>query len=57
MTLARFQMCIDGQWLDALSGKTFESLDPSSAQPWALLPDAAEEDVERAVHGRVRERV
>lgn len=49
MTLARFQMCIDGQWLDALSGKTFESLDPSSAQPWALLPDAAEEDVERAV--------
>ncbi len=49
MTLASFQMCIDGQWLDALSGKTFESLDPSSAQPWALLPDAAEEDVERAV--------
>ncbi|KES23558.1 MULTISPECIES: aldehyde dehydrogenase [Pseudomonas] len=49
MTLTRFQMCIDGQWLDALSGKTFESLDPSSAQPWALLPDAAEEDVERAV--------
>ncbi|MEL7936162.1 aldehyde dehydrogenase [Pseudomonas delhiensis] len=49
MTLARFQMCIDGQWLDALSGKTFESLDPSSAQPWALLPDAAEEDVEHAV--------
>lgn len=49
MTLARFQMCIDGQWVDALSGKTFESLDPSTAQPWAALPDAAEEDVERAV--------
>ncbi|MDF3936376.1 aldehyde dehydrogenase [Pseudomonas citronellolis] len=49
MTLARFQMCIDGQWVDALSGNTFESLDPASARPWALLPDAAEEDVERAV--------
>ncbi|EPN72036.1 aldehyde dehydrogenase, partial [Pseudomonas syringae pv. actinidiae ICMP 19101] len=26
MSLTRFQMCIDGQWVDALSGKTFDSL-------------------------------
>ncbi|WP_213881336.1 aldehyde dehydrogenase [Pseudomonas sp. dw_358] len=49
MTLALFQMCIDGQWVDALDGATFESLDPSTATPWALLPDAGEADVERAV--------
>lgn len=50
MTLVPFQMCIDGQWRDALSGKTFASLDPSTAQAWAQLPDAAEADVELAVH-------
>ncbi|TBU73069.1 carnitine dehydratase [Pseudomonas daroniae] len=49
MTFARYQMCIDGQWVDALSGNTFESLDPARAQAWAVLPDAAGEDVERAV--------
>lgn len=41
MTLARFQMCIGGEWVDALSGKTFESLNPALAQAWAELPDAA----------------
>ncbi len=35
MTLARFQMCIGGEWVDALSGKTFESLNPALAEPWA----------------------
>jgi len=49
MMLTRFQMCIDGQWVDALSGKTFESLNPALAQPWAELPDADEADVDRAV--------
>ncbi|GAB0073364.1 hypothetical protein IBA8403_39590 [Pseudomonas syringae] len=49
MSLTRFQMCIDGQWVDALSGKTFDSLDPARAEPWAQLPDADEADVERAV--------
>ncbi|MDP9940252.1 aldehyde dehydrogenase [Ectopseudomonas alcaliphila] len=49
MTLARFHMCIDGQWLDALSGKTFESLNPALGEPWAELPDADEHDVECAV--------
>ena len=49
MTLTRFQMCIDGQWLDAHNGKTFDSLDPATAQVWAQLPDADETDVEIAV--------
>ncbi|TBU92047.1 aldehyde dehydrogenase [Phytopseudomonas dryadis] len=49
MTLARYQMCIDGQWLDARSGNTFQSFDPALAKPWAELPDAGAEDVEHAV--------
>ncbi|MBU1331805.1 MAG: aldehyde dehydrogenase [Gammaproteobacteria bacterium] len=49
MSLARFQMCIDGQWVDAVSGATFQSFDPSSALAWAELPDADERDVEHAV--------
>ncbi|PVZ20197.1 MULTISPECIES: aldehyde dehydrogenase [unclassified Pseudomonas] len=49
MSLAQFKMCIGGQWQSAASGRTFESLDPATATPWACLPDAGEEDVERAV--------
>ena len=33
MTLARFQMCIGGEWVDALSGKTFDSLSPAVSEP------------------------
>lgn len=49
MSLEHFRMCIAGEWVEALSGRTFQSLDPASAQPWAELPDADEADVERAV--------
>jgi len=49
MTLVRFQMCIAGTWQDARSGRTFQSLDPSTGQAWAELPDADEADVDVAV--------
>ncbi|WP_417579411.1 aldehyde dehydrogenase [Nitrincola sp.] len=49
MTLQRFRMCIHGEWVDALSGKTFESFDPALAEPWACLADADEADVDLAV--------
>ena len=54
MTLTRFQMCIDGQWVDAQCGKTFDSLDPALATAWACLPDADEADVELAVSAAQR---
>ena len=38
MTLERFQMCIGGEWVDALSGKTFDSLNPALAEPWPNCP-------------------
>jgi len=49
MSLQQFQMCIGGEWTDAHSGKTFESLNPATGEAWALFPDADEQDVNRAV--------
>ena len=43
------QMVIDGERVDAASGRTHESLDPFTGQPWARVPDAGAEDVDRAV--------
>ncbi|MDH2433407.1 aldehyde dehydrogenase [Pokkaliibacter sp. MBI-7] len=54
MALTQFQMCIDGQWLPARSGQTFRSFDPSTAEPWAELPDASADDVDLAVQAAQR---
>ena len=47
--LAQYQMYIGGKWTDAISGETFESYNPFTAQPWALIPRAGAADVDRAV--------
>ncbi|MCV6590331.1 MAG: aldehyde dehydrogenase [Marinobacterium sp.] len=47
--LRSFQMCIGGEWTDALSGNTFDSLNPATGQVWAQFPDADERDVNCAV--------
>lgn len=52
--LKRYQMYIDGQWLDAQSGKTFESINPTTAEPWALIPEAGADDVDGAVQAAHR---
>ncbi len=49
MILREFKMLIGGEWIAAKSGNTYESLNPASGQPWALLPDADAEDADRAV--------
>ena len=33
--LEQFQLFIDGKAVDAVSGTTFDSLNPYSGQPWA----------------------
>lgn len=43
------QMLIGGARVAAASGETFESLNPFTAKPWALIPRAGAEDVNRAV--------
>lgn len=45
--MQRFQQYIDGRFEDGSA--TFESLDPATGQPWALMPEARSDDVERAV--------
>ncbi|MHA1163962.1 MAG: aldehyde dehydrogenase [Alphaproteobacteria bacterium] len=47
--LKKFQTYIGGKWVAAESGETFESEDPYTGEPWALIPSCGEEDVNKAV--------
>jgi len=44
-----YQTLIGGAWVDALSGETFDTFNPYTAQPWARIPRCGAEDVNRAV--------
>ena len=50
----RYQLHIDGAALDPASGDWFESDDPYTAQPWALIPRGNAADVDRAVQAAHR---
>ncbi len=52
--LVRYQMLIDGAWLDAEDGRTFESGNPTIGEPWALIPEATANDVDKAVRAAHR---
>ena len=52
--LARYQMLIDGAWVDAGDGGTFESMNPSTGEAWAIIPEATAHDVDRAVRAAHR---
>jgi acyl-CoA reductase-like NAD-dependent aldehyde dehydrogenase len=45
----RYEMLVGGEWVEARSGKTFESVNPYTGRVWATAPEASEEDVDRAV--------
>ncbi len=45
----RYQMLIDGHWVDAADGQTFASFNPTSGEAWADIPEATADDVDRAV--------
>jgi (Z)-2-((N-methylformamido)methylene)-5-hydroxybutyrolactone dehydrogenase len=47
--LTIYQTFIDGRWTDAASGKTFQSFDPYTGAPWALIPECDKADVDKAV--------
>lgn len=47
MTLRTFQQYIDGKFEPGK--QTFESVNPATGQPWAIMPAATAEDVDRAV--------
>jgi len=47
--LKKYQMFIDGEWVDSDTKKTFETLNPENNKPWAIVPEASANDVDRAV--------
>lgn len=47
--MQRYQLFIDGQWRDPLTGRWFETHNPYSGEAWAEIPRGGAEDVELAV--------
>jgi aldehyde dehydrogenase (NAD+) len=47
--LTRYKMFIGGEWVDTAAGGCFESDNPYTGRPWALIPRGGAADVERAV--------
>jgi aldehyde dehydrogenase (NAD+) len=47
--LRDYEMWIGGAWTAAADGRTLESVNPATGEPWARIPDASPEDVDRAV--------
>ena len=52
--LQTYQTYLDGRWTDAASGKTFQSFDPYTGAPWALIPECDKADVDMAVEAAYR---
>ena len=48
-TLTRYRMFIGGEWVEAASGASFESDNPYTGKPWALIPRSGKADADRAV--------
>lgn len=49
MTVERYQMLINGAWVDASDGARFDSQNPATGAVWATVPEATPADVDRAV--------
>jgi betaine-aldehyde dehydrogenase len=48
-TPRKYQLFIDGQWVDAASGKTFETPNPATGATLAEVAEGDKEDIDRAV--------
>ncbi len=44
-----YELLIGDAWVPALAGRTYQSPNPYTGQPWATVPDAGAEDVDAAV--------
>ncbi len=47
--LKTYQLFINGKWVDAVSGKTFESINPSTGAIHAIVAEAGKQDIDLAV--------
>ncbi|MDQ7728253.1 aldehyde dehydrogenase [Halomonas sp. SpR8] len=54
MSLDKLQMFIDGEWVDAHTGATFNSHNPATGEVWCHLPEADAQDVDDAVQAAQR---
>ncbi len=45
----KYSMLIDGKWVNASDGSSFDSINPATSQNWATVPEATTDDVNRAV--------
>ena len=52
--LVTYDMLIDGAFVQASDGASFESLNPATGQSWARIPAASAQDVDRAVEAADR---
>ena len=49
-----YQMLIDGAWVNASDGRTFDSINPTTGQVWSRIPEATHDDVDNAVRAADR---
>ncbi|MFP3121776.1 aldehyde dehydrogenase [Ectobacillus funiculus] len=47
--LTKYQMYINGEWVESSSGEYFMSYNPATGEPWCQVAKGTSEDVERAV--------
>jgi len=47
--LKKYRMLIGGQWVEPASNAWFDSVNPFTGAPWALIPRGGKEDVDHAV--------
>jgi acyl-CoA reductase-like NAD-dependent aldehyde dehydrogenase len=47
--MKKYQMLIGGAWSDPAGGEWFESVNPFTAAPWALIPRGGKDDADRAI--------
>ena len=47
--MEEYKLYINGKFVDSVSNKTFESIDPTTEEPWAKIAEAQSADVNNAV--------
>jgi acyl-CoA reductase-like NAD-dependent aldehyde dehydrogenase len=45
-----YKMLINGEWTVSSDNKSFESINPSTGKVWSIIPEATQQDVEKAVN-------
>jgi aldehyde dehydrogenase (NAD+) len=54
MALPKYEILIGGNWRDAAGGGSFETYNPYTGKPWALIPRCGVADAERAIDERMQ---